>query len=420
MTVACERLFLGACFQVDGLALTSPVQPADMQHPGHGELLAVLVELAEQGKPTTEEMVMQAIEGRRDEPGLLSLIPQCWCSNPEDSEHWAREIVEASTKRVMAVKMAEAGQRAAEGEDVTQLIAEIQREADERLSRSRPAEYIAGDRIIGRAVHRLTAAREAREHGKTPGSYIPLGIEALDVLVGGAPRGTPTILAARPGVGKTTFLLHALTSMAKRGVRVLYLSNEDTDTPLGTSFLASESGVNRWDIFQGKIDDATAQDIELAAYHACKGWAQNWKALYVHGMKMRDIVSKARTIVKRHGIECIGLDYIQNVPSPDSQTPRHYAIEQNLSDFETLLAQEKVAGLLGCQLRRAQGDENHEPTMRDLKDSGSLEQKAKLIIALHDDETHKKRNTVRAIILKNSQGITGSETIRFNRSLARF
>jgi len=407
---------------IDGTALVSSIEPEDLSHVGCRALFEATLELAKQGRRVSPEAVMATLEGRSDESALLGLMGECWSSGPNDTPEWERQILAASNQRIMREEMAAASSRIDSGESPEDVIAEINQRATERIGRTRGAEFIDGERLIVKAIHRMTEAREAREKGLPSSSYIPLGIPGIDKLVGGAPVGTPTILAARPGVGKTTFLLNALVNMAKAGREVLYLSNEDTDTPLGTAVLASESDVNRWHIFQGEVDDRTAMQIEQKAYAAIKvtAWAKRFRVMYVHGLRMGQVVARCRAIIRRHNVDAVGLDYIQNVPSPDASMPRHYGIEENLAQFETLLAQERIAGLMGCQLRRAGDSGEHEPTMRDLKDSGSLEQKAKLILALHDNDQMRAKNTVRAIILKNSQGITGAETIRFCRSTAKF
>lgn len=97
----------------------------------------------------------------------------------------------------------------------------------------------------------------------------------------------------------------------------------------------------------------------------------------------------------------VALDYIQNVPNPEAGMNRTYGIEANMSVFEAMIADEDIVGIVVGQLKRF--DEPRRPIMSDFKDSGSIEQKCKLMMTLSDSV--ESSSILEVDIVKNSEGV---------------
>ena len=228
------------------------------------------------------------------------------------------------------------------------------------------------------------------------------------------PISVMSALGARPGVGKSTILWNIGYNVAKRGDHVLVLTNEDKPAVAARLGIANITGIERIRLLTG--DTLTGEekyDIRMAI-ESMREANSRYHTVRIHGKKMKEICREATAMIRRHGIKYAALDYIQNVPQPEAGMSRNYGIEQNLTDLEAMVADEDIPFTIVGQIKRI--DENRRPMMDDFKDSGSIEQKCKLMMILSDGE----HDTMDVDIVKNSEGQSGGTvTLDINKGFGR-
>ena len=227
------------------------------------------------------------------------------------------------------------------------------------------------------------------------------GIHAVDVATGGMPIGVLSALGARPGVGKSTALWNICNHSARNGDHVLVMTNEDRPDVASRLSIANRSGIERRRLVSGILTEEEKNSIrsavgELEETNRC------YHVLRVHGKKMTDICREATGLIRRYKIRLIALDYIQNVPNPPMVMNRNYGIEENLTTLEAMVAKEDIVCIMVGQIKRI--EDGRRPTMQDFKDSGSIEQKCKMMMVLTDGDVE---GTMEVDVVKNSEGYVG-------------
>jgi replicative DNA helicase len=219
----------------------------------------------------------------------------------------------------------------------------------------------------------------------------------------------PTAIGARPGVGKSLTLWNFANAAVQRGEHVIIFTNEDNVDRTYKLGLAHHSGVERRKLESTGLTDAQkASIIEAIAITAEAN--SRFHFVKVHGKKMAEICRMAKALIRKYKPTIIALDYIQNVPNPEQGMNRNYGIEENLTMYDALIAEEEIVGIIVGQLKRM--EPGAIPTMSDFKDSGSIEQKAKLMLTFSDvlsqngGEHYPGEANFRIGVAKNSEGLS--------------
>ncbi len=263
--------------------------------------------------------------------------------------------------------------------------------------------------------------KKAEELNKDPGKLqgVPTGFSYLDGLLGGLQRSDLIILAARPSVGKTAFALdiarHAAVLESKS---VGIFSLEMSDAQLMDRILSMQVGVGLWDLRMGRISDEVFTRLSDAFGILSEA------NLYIDdtpGINIMEMRAKARKLKIEKGLDLIIVDYLQLIEGRSKENRVQEVSE--ISRFLKNLARELDVPVLALsQLSRAveqRGDGT--PQLSDLRESGSIEQDADVVIFLSkiggDDENSQNR---KLFISKHRNGPTGEEELFFVKEQARF
>ncbi len=256
---------------------------------------------------------------------------------------------------------------------------------------------------------------------------VPSGFTGLDNLLGGFQKSDLIILAARPGMGKTTMALDiarnaALLHDAHVGVFSLEMSSQQ----LVERMLASESGVDSWNLRNGRLKDdseyAALQDA-MAKLDAAPLYIVDEPALNI--VKMR---SAARRLKNEHGLDMIIVDYLQ-LMSPTATKASDSMVQQvtEISRSLKILARElNVPVIALSQLSRAVEQRGGKPRLSDLRDSGSIEQDADVVMFIHredkqnKDQPAERPNIAEILVEKHRHGAVGSAELYFDGKHVRF
>jgi len=257
-------------------------------------------------------------------------------------------------------------------------------------------------------VGRIFDFIEACKNGERPMIGIPTGIEVLDRQIGGIPIGVPTVIAARPGEGKSTLALNIANNVALSNIGVHLFSYEDGPRSFSQRMIALRSDNDLSRIVQRKLNDddlLKIRSMKVAALDRIK--VEN-----AHGLTTEHIARSFRANKKEMNTRLVIIDYLQLMPGYDKHSATHEHLSRNMCDLATLAAQEDIALIVLSQLKRE--TQGVEPKLNDLRGSGTIEQVGKLIIALHSESPESEE--LKCIILKNFQGRRGYVKAQYLRA----
>lgn len=263
------------------------------------------------------------------------------------------------------------------------------------------------DAIIKERFKELAEIADRKAKGADASTGIPTGIPGLDEVIGGLQRSIVTLLAARPAEGKSLVALNIVANANKAGAGVHIFSLEDprekyADRVLSLSSRVSTSKIGACDLTVGDLGQ-----LRNGAEKACarRGWLVDDRS----GISAQEIVRSVRRNLGRNQTQLVVVDYINLIKREVGQSKRE-AIDDAVNVFGDAAKQDRIAYLVLAQLNRGveQREGGGRPKMSDLKECGTLEERAKAILMLHnpDGSTGGSRQ-IEIIVRKNSNGETG-------------
>lgn len=242
----------------------------------------------------------------------------------------------------------------------------------------------------------------------TPG--IPTGLASLDLNTGGWRGGNMVVLAARPGVGKTSMALHFALEAAKAGHWVNIFSLEMNKEDLARILLAGISGVYRSDIRDGYIEQHDWEHINRAVAEI-----ENLPIIFrdAAGLSVNQIKSSIRKNRKNNRCDFAIVDYLQLVRSSEPKAIRELEVSEISRTLKTVALAENIPILALSQLNR--DADNTFPKLSHLRESGAIEQDADIVVFLVPDE-----NKLRLSIAKHRRGRLCDIDIFPNDEMTRF
>ena len=262
---------------------------------------------------------------------------------------------------------------------------------------------------------------------------VPTGLGDMDQLLGGLHAGELVIVAARPTVGKSALVVNIARNAAAQGARVGIVSLEMSNDQVRDRMLASETGIDthrlRLHLYS---DDETRRLVQTAGKLSDLEVYMDERVMQT----VKGIASWARQIRERGQLDLLVVDYLQLIQGTSGRAQDRVQEVTQISRELKMLARSLGIPLLVCsQLnRQVEGRANHRPMLSDLRDSGSIEQDADVVMFIHREElyttpeqwevTHPETpypsGVAEIIVAKHRNGPVGSLWLRFNGRLARF
>ncbi len=278
-----------------------------------------------------------------------------------------------------------------------------------------------GDRVM----EIFTTMREAK--GGLTG--LSTGLEPLDRLTTGFHGGEMNVIAARPGVGKTSLALNMARNMAEQHKgTVIFFSLEMNSEQLALRLVSSMAGVGTQPIIEGTLADRFMDDLRRAA--------DKLKDIPISindtpSISSAEIRAKTRRLAQREkqGIAAVFVDYLQLMHGADDVENHQLRVAKNSADLKALAKDMNVPVVVLSQLSRGAARREGPPRLSDLRDSGAIEQDADMVIFLHDehadsgDDDQKSQGGLRRILLKiakQRKGQRGQINLIFNSSTTTF
>ena len=293
-----------------------------------------------------------------------------------------------------------------------------------------PRDFIHISDVLDRYFEESSFAPERRD-GYLP--HIPTGFRDLDRILGGLQRSDMIILAARPTLGKTSLALNVARNAAvEYGARVGIFSLEMSKMELAYRFLSSESGVDTQRVRLDQLSpDQRDQLVEVIG-------TLSEAPIYIDDsafLRDSDMRSKARRLHSEKGLDLIIVDYLQ-LMRPGKPTDNPVAAMSEISRSIKELARElDVPVLAVSQLsRKVEERTPHTPLLSDLRESGSLEQDADVVIFIYREDMYTKeedwerrypdkpypKGIAEIIVAKHRNGPTGRLNLLFREKMAKF
>ncbi len=256
---------------------------------------------------------------------------------------------------------------------------------------------------------------------------VPSGFKDLDELTSGFQRSELVIVAARPSMGKTAFVLNVAAHAAAERHGVAIFSLEMSKDALVQRMLCAEARVDSQHVRRGRLRD---EDFTLLARAAgwlqtCPIWIDDSPALTL--LEMR---SKARRLKAENELGLIVVDYLQLMRSPEYAENRVQEISDISRSLKGLARELETPVIALSQLSRAseQRGGDRKPILSDLRDSGAIEQDADVVIFIHRPEMYAKDQEERessegqaeVMVAKNRNGPTGHLELYFRETYTRF
>ncbi|MFN8472894.1 MAG: replicative DNA helicase [Anaerolineae bacterium] len=359
--------------------------------------------------------------GRLDEVGGASFLASLINVVPTSVhvEHYGRIIERASTRRRLITAAS----------DIAKLAYDEQDEVEETLDKAEQIIFAVSQRSLARDLVPISQVLNEyfdkieylqAHHGQVSGT--PTGFVDLDKLLGGLQQSDLVIVAARPGIGKTSLLLSFAHFAAISGKGVALFSLEMSAEQLVQRLISSETGIDQHRLRLGMI-----KDEEMPLVTRAMGILEGTH-IYIDdtpGITALEMRTKARRLHAEHPIGLIVVDYLQLMHGGGRSENRVQEISHISRSLKELARELDVPVIAASQLSRAvEGRHDRRPMLSDLRESGSIEQDADVVIFIYRDEYYnqntEKKNIAEISIAKHRNGPTGMVELFFIKEQAKF
>ncbi|WP_434616301.1 replicative DNA helicase [Arthrobacter sp. A5] len=423
--VAEQSVLGGMMLSKDAIAdVVEVLRGNDFYRPSHESIYEAILDLYGRGEPADAVTVADELtkRGEISKIGGPAYLHQLIQSVPTAAN--AGFYAEIVGERAVLRRLVNAGTKivqlgyANDGE-VEDIVNAAQAEVYAVAERRSAEDYVALKDVMESTVDEIEASGH-RGEGMTG---VPTGFYELDELTNGLHAGQMIVIAARPAVGKSTFALDWARSAAiKHNLPTVVFSLEMGRNELAMRLLSAEATISLQDLRKGTIKDDQWSKI------ATTMGRMNDAPLFIDdspNMSLMEIRAKCRRLKQQHGLKLVILDYLQLMSSGKKVESR----QQEVSEFSRalkLLAKElQVPVIALSQLNRGSEQRtDKKPMISDLRESGSIEQDADMVILLHREDIYDKESPrageADVIVAKHRNGPTKTIVVGFQGHYSRF
>ena len=302
--------------------------------------------------------------------------------------------------------------------------------AEQKIYDIRSGKELSGLTHIGSVIENETYDRLSKmSNPETRKDYIgiPTGIGELDRMITGLNKSDLIILGARPGMGKTSFALNIARNVAvNAGKTVCFFSLEMTRDQLAQRLLSSEAGIKSEKMRTGELDSDEWTRLANA------GAVLSKSDIYLDETSSVTVSQIKAKLLRMKKVDLVVIDYLGLMQSDKRAENRVNEVAQITRNLKVMAKDLKVPIIACAQLSRGteQKGKSHKPALSDLRDSGSIEQDADIVLFLYrdtyydnekgDDEDRSDPNKAECIVAKNRHGESGTIQMHFDGQYTRF
>jgi replicative DNA helicase len=417
----------GMLLSKDAIAdVVEVLKGADFYRPAHETIYTAILDLYAKGEPAdpitlaaelTKRGEITRVGGAAYLHTLVNAVPTA-----ANAEYYAEIVHERAVLR----RLVEAGTRitqmgyAADG-DVDEIVNRAQAEIYAVTEQRTSEDYLPLSEIMEGALDEIEAI--GSRSGQMTG--VPTGFTDLDALTNGLHPGQMIVVAARPAMGKSTLALDFARSCSiQYGLPSVFFSLEMGRNEIAMRLLSAEARVALHHMRSGNMTDDDWTRLARRMPEVSAG------PLYIDdspNLSMMEIRAKCRRLKQRNDLRLVVIDYLQLMQSGGSRRPesRQQEVSEMSRNLKLLAKELEVPVIALSQLNRGPEQRtDKKPMVSDLRESGSIEQDADMVILLHREDAYEKESPrageADLIVAKHRNGPTATITVAFQGHYSRF
>ena len=411
----------------DAILVASEILTSDdFYQKQYGIIFDAMVELCNEGKPVDLVTLQNRLKEKELPPDISSMeyVRDLISAVPTSAnvKYYAKIVSEkAVLRRLIKANEEIANTCYLEKENTEIILEEAEKKLFNILQRRNNEEYVPIQQVVLNAINNIEKASKLK--GSVTG--IPTGFMDLDYKTSGMHPSDLVLIAARPSMGKTAFVLNIAQYMAfRKDVTVAIFSLEMSKEQLVNRLFSLESYVDAQLLRTGNLKDS---DWEKLIEGAGTIGRSNLIIDDTPGISISEMRSKCRKYKMEHNLELIIIDYLQLMSG--SVGGRNESRQQEISDIsrslKALARELSVPVIALSQLSRAvEQRPDHRPMLSDLRESGAIEQDADVVMFIYRDDYYNKDtehvNEAEIIIAKQRNGPIGTVTLTWLPQYTKF
>ncbi|MAG13097.1 MAG: replicative DNA helicase [Spirochaetales bacterium] len=423
-----ERATIGALL-LDSEALATVLRflrPVDFYRTSHQKIFQAIINLFQKGEvidliTLSEELRgngnLESCGGSAYVSSLTSEVP-----TSANVDYYARIVQGCSIRRALLKISHEV---IADAHNDSMESRQIIEEAERRIFEIADKQQTGSFKTAGEVVAKTIEVIEKRYHTKDNYTGVPSGFSDLDDMTSGFQDAEFIVIGARPSVGKTALACTIASNISIRfKIPVGFFTLEMSDMALMQRIVASEARISSQKIRTALLTPADFHSLTDAA-------ARIYEApLYIEdtpNMRLLDLRAQARRMITQHGVRIVFVDYLTLItPEREGNVPRHEQIAEISRSLKALARELEIPVVALSQVRRE--TEGKQPSLADLRESGSIEQDADVVIFLHrergfdrnEQETALNNIETQVIVAKQRNGPVGTVRLAFLPEYTKF
>lgn len=406
------------------LVASETVRTEDFYGKQYGILFEAMVELYNEGKPVDLVTLQNRLKEKDVPPEISSLefVKELVDAVPTSAniKYYANIVAEKALLRRLIRTNEDIANACYSGKETTEYILEdTEKRIFDIVQRRNTGDFVPISEVVINALERINAAAQTK--GSVTG--IPTGFKDLDYKMAGLQPSDLILIAARPSMGKTAFVLNIAQHVCfKQNISAAIFSLEMSKEQLVNRLLSMESRVNSQSIRTGDMTDSDWDSIVVGANTIANS---HLVIDDTPGISISELRSKCRKYKLEYDLKLVIIDYLQLMSGSGHSDSRQQEISEISRSLKSLARELNVPIIALSQLSRAvEQRENHRPMLSDLRESGAIEQDADVVMFLYRDDYYNKDtetpDEAEVIIAKQRNGPIGTVQLVWLAELTKF
>ena len=413
-SIEAEQSVIGSMIMdAEAIVLASEIVSGDdFYNKQYGIVFDTMVELHSGGKPVDIVTLQNSLKEKNvpAEVSSLEFIRDLVTAVPTSAniKSYATIVAEKSTLRKLIRLMDEIENTCyAEKEPLEDILEDTEKRVFSLVQKRNTGEFVPIRQVVMNAMEKIEKA--AKNKGSVTG--IPTGFLDLDSRTAGLQPSDLILIAARPSMGKTAFVLNIAQHVAfKQNMTVAIFSLEMSKEQLVNRMFSLESKVDAQDLRTGQLSEADWEKLIESAGTIAQS---NLIIDDTPGISIAEMRSKCRKYKMDHDLKLIIIDYLQLMSGSGKSDSRQQEISDISRSLKALARELSVPVIALSQLSRAvEQRPDHRPMLSDLRESGAIEQDADVVMFIYRDDYYnhdtEKKNVAEIIVAKQRNGPIGT------------
>lgn len=407
------------------IKITDILSPYDFYHPSHRAIFEAIITLFEKGEPIDMLTVSSHLkkEKKMKESGGTDYLAELVSNVPSAAhvEQYAKIVKETSVRRAIIHASSEINEEAFKPEEFDKFLDSVEQKIFSISQKSRPQRFVPIRDELMEAYDRL----EKLHRGDGTLRGVPSYFTQLDNILSGFQKSDLIILGARPSFGKTAFALDIVRNMALHGKSVGVFSIEMSREQIIDRLIASQAKIPLWRLRTGRLQS----EMEFALVQQALDELSKTN-LFIDDTPSPTVLqmrSAARRLQIEHGLDFLVVDYLQLMQARTGSDSMVQQVTEISRGLKALARELNIPVLALSQLSREVDKRDVKiPRLSDLRESGSLEQDADVVMFIYRkdrdriDIPEEEQNLVDIIVAKHRNGPLGTVHLRFDPEKVSF